>query len=365
MKLNKLCVAIAATLPLLGSFAANAADVDKEKRVFGSIFTEYYMPDTDKTESAAWDYMTKDWGYGIELGYYLNETWALRAEYARLEMESKLDGTDVNGNRIGFDAMYHISQMPSVYIVGGLKRFDAAQTTTAVNLGLGYKHFFNQNVALFAEANRYQGIDESYADAGIKLGVSYLFGSVAEKAAPAPAPAPAPTPVKVVEKPVVVKVVDSDNDGINDKDDKCPNTAANHKVGPDGCTIYVEKMAAVGDVDIEVRFGFDSAVVPADQRFDVQSLGAFMQRFPESTVAIEGHASNIGNPAYNMKLSQRRADAVAKMLKQDFNIAESRISSVGYGVTKPRVEGNTRAAHRANQRIEAKVTAKIKEPVLR
>lgn len=361
MKLKKLYVAIAATLPLLGSFAANAVDVDKENRIFGSIFTEYYMPDTDKTESAAWNYMKKDWGYGLEIGYYLNETWALRAEYARIEMESKLDGTDVNGNRFGIDAMYHIAQMPSIYIVGGLKRFDAARNTTAVNLGVGYKHFFNQNVALYAEANRYQGIDKGYADAGIKLGVSYLFGAVAEKAAPAPAPAPAP--VKVVEKPV--QVVDTDGDGVPDSRDKCPNTAANHKVDADGCTIFVEKLASVGDVDIEVRFGFDSAAVPADQRFDVQSLGAFMQRFPESTVAIEGHASNIGNPDYNMKLSQRRADAVAKMLKQDFNIAASRISSIGYGVTKPRVEGTTRAAHRANQRIEAKVTAKIKEPVLR
>jgi OmpA-OmpF porin, OOP family len=359
MKLKKLCVAVAVAMPLLGSFAAQAVEANKESRLFGSIFGEYYLPDTDKTESAAWDYMKKDWGYGAEIGYYLNEYWALRAEYARLEMQSKLDGTDVNGNRIGFDAMYHLPQMPSIYLVGGLKRFDAAQSTTAVNLGIGYKHFFNQNVALYAEGNRYQGIDESYGDAGIKIGMTYLFGTVAEKVAPAPAPAP------VVVQPVVEKVVDSDGDGVNDNEDKCPNTAANHKVDADGCTIYVEKMAAVGDVDIEVRFPFDSAVVPADQRFDVQSLGAFMQRFPKSTVAIEGHASNIGNPDYNMKLSQRRADAVAKMLKQDFNIAESRITATGYGVTKPRVEGSTRAAHRANQRIEAKVTATIKEPVLR
>ncbi|WNO62136.1 OmpA family protein [Rheinheimera sp. MMS21-TC3] len=359
MKLKKLYVAIAATLPLLGSFAANAADVDKENRVFGSIFTEYYMPDTDKTESPAWDYMKKDWGYGLEIGYYLNETWALRAEYARLEMQSKLNGSDVNGNRFGIDAMYHLPQMPSIYIVGGLKRFDAARNTTAVNVGVGYKHFFNQNFALYAEGNRYQGIDKSYADAGIKLGVSYLFGSVAEKAAPTPAPAPA----QVVEQPV--KVADTDGDGVPNNRDKCPNTAANHKVDADGCTIFVEKVASVGDVDIEVRFPFDSAVIPADHRFDVQNLGAFMQRFPEATVLIEGHASKIGSPEYNMKLSQRRADAVAKVLKQDFNIAQDRISTIGYGETKPRVNGSTREAHRANQRIEAKVTATIKEPVLR
>ena len=90
-----------------------------------------------------------------------------------------------------------------------------------------------------------------------------------------------------------------------------------------------------------------------------------MKRFPEAVVFIEGHASNIGNADYNMRLSERRANAVAEILKRDFNIAESRITSVGYGVTRPRVEGNTAEAHAANQRIEAKVTAKIKQAVLR
>ncbi|PKM17701.1 MAG: hypothetical protein CVV11_16435 [Gammaproteobacteria bacterium HGW-Gammaproteobacteria-15] len=359
MKLNKTFLAVAAALPLF-SFAANADTVtaaDLKERVFGSLFGEYYMPDTKKTESPDWNYMEKDWGYGVELGYYLTEQWAIRAEYARMEMQSKLDGSDVNGNRYGLDVMYHLPQLSSVYLVGGLKRFDAAQNTTAFNVGLGYKHFFNQNFALYAEANRYQGIDESYGDAGIKLGMTYAFGSPAAKAAPTPAPAPA--------APVQAAVVDSDGDGVPDSADKCANTPANHKVDATGCTIFEEKMAAVGDVDIEVRFAFDSATIPANKISDVEGLGAFMQRFPESTVVIEGHASNIGNPTYNMRLSERRANSVADILKNKFNIAPSRIKSVGYGVTRPRVEGNTSAAHAANQRIEAKVTATIKEPVLR
>lgn len=359
MKLNKTFLAVAAAVPLFSSavMADTVSSADLKERVFGSIFAEYYMPDTDKTESAAWNYMEKDWGYGVELGYYLTEQWALRAEYAKLDLSSKLDGSDADGKRLGIAAMYHLAQLPSVYIVGGLNRIDAVRNTTAVNLGVGYKHFFNQNFALFAEANRFQGIDKSYADAGIKLGMTYVFGT----AAAAPAPAPAPTPVA----PAPVAQLDSDADGVLDNADKCANTPANHKVDATGCTIYQEKMASVGDIDIEVRFPFDSAVVPQSQRVDVENLGAFMQRFPESTVKIEGHASNIGNAAYNMRLSERRANAVADMLKKNFNIDSSRISAVGYGVTRPRVEGSTRAAHAANQRIEAKVTAKIKEPVLR
>lgn len=358
MKLNKTFLAVAAALPLF-SGAVLADTTELKERVFGSVFGEYYMPDIDKTESAAWNYMEKDWGYGIEIGYYLNESWALRAEYAKLDLQSKLDGSDADGKRLGIDALYHLPQMNSVYVLGGLKRLDAVQNTTAFNLGVGYKHFFNPNFALFAEANRYQGIDESYADAGIKLGMTYAFG----KASAAPAPAPAPAPVVV--KPAPVAPADADADGVVDSADKCANTPANHKVDATGCTVFEEKMAAVGDIDIEVRFPFDSATVPASQMSDVQGLGAFMQRFPDSTVRIEGHASNTGKADYNMRLSERRAKAVADILKRDFQISDARITAVGFGVTRPRMEGNTPEAHAANQRIEAKVTAKVKQPVLR
>ncbi len=365
MKLNKTCVAVAIALPMFSTsvLANTVSAADLNERVFGSLFAEYYMPDRDKTQSAAWNYMEKDWGYGFELGYYLTENWALRAEFAKLDLQSKLDGSDSNGNRIGIDALYHLPQMKPVYLVAGLKRMDAVVNTTALNVGIGYKHFFNQNVGLFAEANRYQGINKSYADAGIKLGVTYLFGATAVKAAPTPAPAPAPAPAPVVATPATV--ADTDGDGVPDNIDRCADTPKTHKVDSTGCTVYEETLASVGDIDIEVRFPFDSAAVPASQRVDVENLGAFMQRFPESTVLIEGHASNIGNPDYNMKLSERRANTIADILKNDFNIAQSRITAVGFGVTRPRVEGTSRAAHAANQRIEAKVTAKIKQPVLR
>lgn len=364
MKLKLTAIAVLAALPFISTqaFAQTANTSNLENRVFGSVFAEYYMPDIDKTETNAWNYMEKDWGYGIEIGYYLSETWALRAEFAKLELSSALDGSDSDGNRFGLDVLYHfLPNTQGAYILGGLKRMDAVQNTTAINAGVGYKHYFNQNLGVFAEANRYQGIDESYGDAGIKLGMTYLFGTAAAKAAPTPAPAPAPAPAQPVQP---APVADSDNDGVPDNTDRCPNTAANHKVDAQGCTVFTEEMQRVGDVDIEVKFGFDSAAVSADQRSEVVQLAAFMKRFPESEVVIEGHASNVGNPAYNMRLSERRAKSVADILTSE-GVQSSRITSVGYGVTRLRVQGNTAEAHAANQRIEAKVTAKVKEPVLR
>ena len=356
MKLNKTFLAVAAALPLLSSavVADTVSTADLKERVFGSLFGEYYMPDTDKTESPDWNYMEKDWGYGVELGYYLTEQWAIRAEYARMEMQSKLDGSDVNGNRYGLDVMYHLPQWSSVYLVGGLKRFDAAQDTTAFNLGLGYKHFFNQNFALYAEANRYQGIDETYGDAGIKLGMTYAFGTAAAKPAPTPAPAPV--------APVQAAPVDSDGDGVPDTADKCANTPANHKVDATGCSIFTEKEV---NFTLKAQFANDSAEIKPEYRAEIADLAAFLKRFPGTDVEIGGHASNVGTAAYNLKLSERRADAVAKVLLNEHGISAGRVTVKGYGVTRPKVEGNTPAAHAANRRIEAVVTATIKEKVER
>lgn len=359
MKLKATAVAILAALPLLSTqaFAASPSAQDLEHKVFGSLFGEGYWNDVRKSQSAEWGNVENGWGAGIELGYRLTETWGIRAEYARQSFESLTQNDRVKGDRFGLDAMYHLAGS-NLYLVGGWKHFENEAYADALNIGVGYRYFLNESLALFIEGNRFRGINNGdWNDASIKAGATWVFGATAAaEPTPAPQPEPAPAPAPVV--------VDSDGDGVPDAQDKCPNTPAAHKVDADGCTIYTEKMDRVGDVDIEVRFAFDSAAVSADGQTEVNQLAAFMKRFPEAVVFIEGHASNIGNPDYNMRLSERRAKSIADLLTAQ-GIENSRITSKGFGVTQPRVQGNTREAHRANQRIEAKVTAKIKVPVLR
>ena len=359
MKLKITAIAVLAALPLLSMQAvANTPSAqDLEKRFFGSLFGEGYWTDVRKGQSTEWNNVDNGWGAGVEIGYRINQTWGVRAELARQSLDSLSQNDNVTGERFGLDAMYHLANS-NVYLVGGWKHFEHNIAFDALNIGVGYRYFVNETVGLYVEGNRYRGISNgNWNDANVKAGLTWVFGATAA-AAPTPAPQPAPQPAPA---PVVV---DSDGDGVPDSQDKCPNTPAAHKVDAQGCTIYTEKMDRVGDVDIEVRFAFDSAVVSADGQTEVNQLAAFMKRFPEAVVFVEGHASNIGNPDYNMRLSERRAKAIADLLTAQ-GINSSRITSKGFGVTQPRVQGNTRDAHRANQRIEAKVTATIKEPVLR
>ncbi|MEE2002759.1 OmpA family protein [Alkalimonas sp. MEB108] len=354
---RKICsVAVAVALPMMAgtAYANTPSAAELQERMFGSVFAEYYMPDRKKTRDVEWDYLTRGPGVGLELGYRFDENWAVRVEYARQRLKNKLTSDRVTGNRVGIDAMYHLTNS-NLYLVGGYKHFDMHHSD-ALNVGIGYRAFLNENLAFYAEANRYQELRKSgFADAGLKAGLTYVFGS---SSAPAPTPAPAPAPTQPA-------VVDSDGDGVPDHLDQCPNTPRGHKVDERGCTVYQEVEQRVGSAEIRVLFAFDSAEVSREQRADVARLADYLKRYPTATVEIEGHASRIGAADYNQRLSERRARAVADLLVNTHGIERSRISTVGYGFSRPRMEGATREAHRANQRIEALVTARIKEPVMR
>ncbi|MCS6125188.1 OmpA family protein [Shewanella baltica] len=222
-------------------------------------------------------------------------------------------------------------------------------------LGAGVGYNFTDNLKLQAKYRRYENLNDDYniveADSNYwGLELSYRFGSPAA-AAPVAAAVIAAAPV------------DSDNDGVYDDKDQCPATPVTHKVDSVGCTIY-ENVKNKEDVG-SIQFANDSAVVKKVFYKDIERLANYLNKNPEFTVEIAGHASNVGKPDYNMVLSDKRADAVAQILVEKYGISKNRVTSNGYGVTQPLVAGDSKEAYAANRRIEAIVTTTTKQPVLK
>jgi OOP family OmpA-OmpF porin len=351
MKLKTSAIAILAAIPLMTTVASAAPTAaELQDRVYGSVFYEKYGTDSDKARSDAWKRANSGDGLGLSVGYRLNQDWGIRAEYVRQDLDtSPKTKNGVEGNRVGLDLLYHLDTY-GVYFVGGLKNYTTGKSASAANLGFGTNLFLNDNLSVFIESNFYKGINESFLDKGAKFGVSYTFGS-APAAAPTAAPVAAPAPV-----------ADADQDGVTDDKDQCANTPITDKVDTVGCSIFTEKSASIA---LNAQFDNDSAVVKDTYHADIEKLADFLKRFPNTEVEIGGHASNVGTPAYNLALSQRRADAVANVLVTSFGIDRSRVKAVGYGITKPKVSGRSKAANAANRRIEATVTASVKEAVQR
>ncbi|MGC3836416.1 OmpA family protein [Moritella viscosa] len=82
-----------------------------------------------------------------------------------------------------------------------------------------------------------------------------------------------------------------------------------------------------------------------------------MKKHLDTEVVIEGHTSKLGSKSLNMRLSQERAQAVMNILVNNFGIATSRVSAVGYGFERILDDGNTKSAHAKNRRIVAELTS--------
>jgi OmpA-OmpF porin, OOP family len=79
----------------------------------------------------------------------------------------------------------------------------------------------------------------------------------------------------------------------------------------------------------------------------------FMKKYPTTTAVIEGHTDNVGDPKYNVDLSQHRAEAVVDYLADKCCIDRSRLSAKGYGSKRPVADNATDAGRQKNRRIEA------------
>ncbi len=105
----------------------------------------------------------------------------------------------------------------------------------------------------------------------------------------------------------------------------------------------------------DILFAVDSAVVRPDLQSDLRVLAANLQRYPDSRVTVIGHTDNTGSADYNQALSERRAAAVASILR-DSGVPGWRVSAIGRGLTQPVASNATAEGRRQNRRVEIVIT---------
>jgi len=110
-----------------------------------------------------------------------------------------------------------------------------------------------------------------------------------------------------------------------------------------------------GRVTLNIQFDTDEAVVKDHYYADLSELADVMMRHPDFRVVIEGHTDSVGDDAYNLNLSYRRADSVRNCLVTVFGIDASRLVTAGHGETRPVADNATPAGRQLNRRVEAAV----------
>jgi OOP family OmpA-OmpF porin len=157
--------------------------------------------------------------------------------------------------------------------------------------------------------------------------------------------------VREVPRDVPAQIVDSDNDGVPDQNDRCPGTLQGLATDNRGCAATAEQSS----VRLEgVTFELNSARLTPDATQTLRRVADALRGEPNLRAQIAGHTDNSGADAYNLRLSQERAESVLAFLVAQ-GIEASRLEARGYGETQPVADNGTTAGRERNRRVEFNV----------
>jgi OOP family OmpA-OmpF porin len=330
-----------------------------------------------------------DTGYKIFAGYRVNRNFAVEGGYVDLgkfgfTATTVPPGTltgDIKVKGLNFDVVgiLPVTEKFSVFGRAGLiyaQTRDSFRGTGAVNvlnnpnpdkndtnlkLGLGLQYDVSDRLGLRLEAERYR-VNDAVGNMGdvdlISAGLVFRFGGqAAAPASRAAAPQPffAAAPSAAVAPPVSESI-------------SAPLAAS---VAPQAQTVIT---APPSPAQSKVSFATDSlfdydktTVTPAGKK-SLNKFSANLKGVQLDSVKVTGHTDRLGDPAYNMKLSTRRAEAVKKYLLESADIPAGKIEVRGAGganpVTSPEVcrgETKTReliACLQPDRRVEVEVTGR-------
>ena len=143
---------------------------------------------------------------------------------------------------------------------------------------------------------------------------------------------------------------DRDGDGVLDKDDQCPDvpgTVANH-----GCPeVSVEVIKQLNEYSKTILFDLGKATIRKESYAVLQNIVDIMKEYEYAKFEIEGHTDSTGSLQLNERLSKERAASVRDYLTT-IGMDGSRLTSEGYGPSRPIADNKTAAGRQQNRRVE-------------
>jgi OOP family OmpA-OmpF porin len=101
-----------------------------------------------------------------------------------------------------------------------------------------------------------------------------------------------------------------------------------------------------------INFDFDRANIRDADRDELEKGLKFIKKYPNAKIRLAGHTDSVGTDEYNQGLSERRAVAAKKYFVDEGKIETKRISTVGYGESKPVASNKTKEGRAKNRRVE-------------
>ncbi|EAL1484551.1 fibronectin-binding outer membrane protein CadF [Campylobacter coli] len=276
---------------------------------------------------------------GIRLGYHFDDFWLDQLElglehYSDVKYTNSILTTDIT--RTYLSAIKGIDLGEKFYFYGlaggGYEDFSKGAFDNKSggfgHYGAGLKFRLSDSLALRLETRDQISFHNANHSWVSNLGISFGFGAKREKVV-------AEQVKEVAIEPRVAAPVQS----------QCPaEPREGAMLDENGC----EKT-----ISFEGHFGFDKVDINPAFEEKIKEIAQILDENARYDTILEGHTDNIGSRAYNQKLSERRAESVAKELEK-FGVDKDRIQTVGYGQDKPRSSNDTKEGRADNRRVDAK-----------
>ncbi|EDO6740795.1 fibronectin-binding outer membrane protein CadF [Campylobacter coli] len=276
---------------------------------------------------------------GVRLGYHFDDFWLDQLElglehYSDVKYTNSTLTTDIT--RTYLSAIKGIDLGEKFYFYGlaggGYEDFSKGAFDNKSggfgHYGAGLKFRLSDSLALRLETRDQISFHNANHSWVSTLGISFGFGAKREKVV-------AEQVKEVAIEPRVAAPVQS----------QCPaEPREGAMLDENGC----EKT-----ISFEGHFGFDKVDINPVFEEKIKEIAQILDENARYDTILEGHTDNIGSRSYNQKLSERRAESVAKELEK-FGVDKDRIQTVGYGQDKPRSSNDTKEGRADNRRVDAK-----------
>ncbi len=298
----------------------------------------------------------KDTGFKVFGGYEFNRWFSLEGGYFDLGKMGYTANTLPAGtlegqlklNGVNLDAVLNVPLTEKFSLFGraGVIYADAKDTFTGTGAvvvvnpspsekatnykyGGGLQYDFTKSFGMRAEWERYR-INDAINNKGdldlASIGLLIRFGrtppAVAKYTPPPPEPVVYTPPPYVAPIPVIVPVV-----------------------------VKTQKYCTILDLTFEIN----RDTIERDDLEQLAVIGTFLAKYPDATAVIEGHTDNVGTEEHNLKLSRERAQSVVDYLVETKHLDRTRLTAVGYGMSRPIADNSTEEGKRQNRRVDAVV----------
>ena len=351
----RLHAAIAMTLALAGATA-------QAEQTVGDTYVVpqmgYGWPDNDRNAD-------DDWVFGVAVGKHFSEAVSLELGISQGKYDQPFDQR-LRLTTYSIDALHifardsRVSPFVSIGVgalhndpsIGEGHTYAMGQAGLGLMIQLGEKNngaekfTFRPEVKARYSLPKDNNPQDKYLDYVAMLGFQMSFGDPRPQPAPPVAePPPAPMPPPPPPEPK-----DTDGDGVIDDLDKCPGTPLGVAVDATGCPRR-------GSATLKgVNFEFDSARLVGESRPVLDEVAADLKKYPRLKVELQGYTDSKGSDAYNLKLSDQRAQAVREYLLSQ-GVGTQQLVSKGYGEADPVADNKTEEGRAENRRVVMQVLA--------